>query len=69
VTGLALIMALINPLVLWDVGFQLSFFATLGIILYAEPFSNFTPRWSLTAPAFMRCGNQEITNLIHRIYW
>jgi len=38
----ALIMALINPLVLWDVGFQLSFFATLGLILYAEPFSNFT---------------------------
>ena len=38
----AFIMALINPLVLWDVGFQLSFFATLGIILYAEPFSNFT---------------------------
>lgn len=38
----ALIMALINPLVLWDVGFQLSFFATLGLILYAEPLSNFT---------------------------
>jgi competence protein ComEC len=38
----ALIMALINPLVIWDVGFQLSFFATLGLILYAEPFSNFT---------------------------
>ena len=38
----ALVMAAINPLVLWDVGFQLSFFATLGLILYAEPFSNFT---------------------------
>lgn len=38
----ALVMALINPLVLWDVGFQLSFFATLGLILYAEPFSDFT---------------------------
>ncbi|MEK6754198.1 MAG: ComEC/Rec2 family competence protein [Chloroflexota bacterium] len=38
----ALVMALINPLVIWDVGFQLSFFATLGLILYAEPFSNFT---------------------------
>jgi len=38
----ALIMALINPFVLWDVGFQLSFFATLGLILYAEPFSNLT---------------------------
>lgn len=38
----ALIMTIINPLVIWDVGFQLSFFATLGLILYAEPFSNFT---------------------------
>ena len=38
----ALFMALINPLVLWDIGFQLSFFATLGLILYAEPFSNYT---------------------------
>jgi competence protein ComEC len=38
----ALIMTIVNPLVLWDVGFQLSFLATLGLILYAEPFSNFT---------------------------
>ena len=40
--AVAFIMAIINPLVLWDIGFQLSFFATLGLILYAEPFSNFT---------------------------
>lgn len=40
----ALIMALINPLTLWDIGFQLSFFATLGLILYADPFANFTAR-------------------------
>ena len=38
----ALVMTFFKPLVLWDVGFQLSFFATLGLILYAEPFSNFT---------------------------
>ena len=31
-------MTLINPLTLWDVGFQLSVGATLGLILYAEPF-------------------------------
>lgn len=31
----------LNPLYLWDVGFQLSFFATLGLILYATPFSDF----------------------------
>jgi len=29
---------------LWDVGFQLSFFATLGLILYATPFSEFANR-------------------------
>ncbi|MBE0671137.1 MAG: ComEC/Rec2 family competence protein [Anaerolineales bacterium] len=40
--AVALLMAFLNPLVLWDVGFQLSFFATLGLILYAEPFSNYT---------------------------
>lgn len=36
----AAIMGFIDPQVLWDIGFQLSFFATLGLILYAEPFTN-----------------------------
>jgi competence protein ComEC len=40
--AVAFVMAFWNPLVIWDVGFQLSFFATLGLILYAGPFSNFT---------------------------
>jgi competence protein ComEC len=31
-------MTLFNPLTLWDVGFQLSVSATLGLILYAERF-------------------------------
>jgi competence protein ComEC len=31
------LMIIINPLLLWDVGFQLSLFATLGIVVYAEP--------------------------------
>lgn len=35
-------MCFASPFFIWDVGFQLSFFATLGLILYAEPFSNFT---------------------------
>jgi competence protein ComEC len=33
-------MALVNPQTLWDVGFQLSFAATLGLILYAQPFQD-----------------------------
>ena len=42
--AVALVMTLWNPLLVWDVGFQLSFFATLGLILYAEPFSQFADR-------------------------
>ncbi|MDW8327259.1 MAG: ComEC/Rec2 family competence protein [Anaerolineales bacterium] len=38
-------MTLFNPLTLWDVGFQLSAAATLGLILYAEPFENTLSRW------------------------
>jgi competence protein ComEC len=33
----ALLMSAIDPRVLWDVGFQLSFLATLGLILYVDP--------------------------------
>jgi competence protein ComEC len=40
----ALVMSLINPTVLWDVGFQLSFFATLSIVLFATPMT----RWMQT---------------------
>ena len=42
--AVALLMCLWNPLYIWDVGFQLSFFATLGLILYAEPFSQYANR-------------------------
>jgi competence protein ComEC len=36
----AAVMAFFNPLLLWDVGYQLSFGATLGLILFAEPLEN-----------------------------
>jgi competence protein ComEC len=36
----AFLMTLINPQTLWDVGFQLSAAATLGLVLYAEPLQN-----------------------------
>lgn len=39
-TFVAGIMALVTPNVLWDVSFQLSFAATLGIMLYAEPMTS-----------------------------
>jgi competence protein ComEC len=34
----ALLLSLLNPLVLWDISFQLSFFAVLGLALFADPF-------------------------------
>jgi len=33
----AFFMTLINPYTLWDVGFQLSFAATIGLVLYTKP--------------------------------
>lgn len=36
------VMTAVNPFTLWDVGFQLSFAATLGLMLYAEPFGQWT---------------------------
>ncbi len=39
------LMAVFNPLVLWDVGFQLSFAATLGLILYAGPWEERLEGW------------------------
>ena len=32
-----LLMTALNPLTLWDVGFQLSFLATLSLVLFATP--------------------------------
>lgn len=43
--GVAVVMTLLDsPMVLWDVGFQLSFAATAGLILYAEPLANWFVR-------------------------
>ena len=41
----AFLMSLLNPYVLWDVGFQLSLAATMGLILYAEPLTKGLHRW------------------------
>ncbi len=42
--GAAILMTAINPLWLWDAGFQLSFAATLGLILYAKPLKDWLVR-------------------------
>jgi competence protein ComEC len=40
----ALLMTLFNPYALWDLGFQLSFMATLGLLLYTQPLNNWLER-------------------------
>ena len=50
-TGLALaaiVMTLHNPLVLWDVSFQLSFLATAGLATVAPPLRGLLERWPTT---------------------
>ncbi len=59
--AVAMLMVLFNPLTLWDIGFQLSFFATLGLILYAEPLSK------ITAHIIEKTTNQENSALINII--
>lgn len=39
-----IVLTLINPLILWDVGFQLSFVATLGLIVLVPPLERSTFR-------------------------
>lgn len=46
----AAIMALLTPGVIWDIGFQLSFMATLGLVLYADPL----------AEAFVRLASRRL---------
>ncbi len=40
-----LLMTAVNPLTLWDVSFQLSFMATLGLILFTRPIEARVTRW------------------------
>jgi len=54
----AAVMCLFNPLLPWNVSFQLSFMATLGLILFADPLQE----------GFVKLASRFIpTNLIQRI--
>jgi len=46
----AWVLTLLNPYTLWDVGFQLSFFAVLGLALFATPFTRFYDRIITNVP-------------------
>jgi competence protein ComEC len=58
----AALMALWNPLVLWDAGFQISFFATLGLILYMEPLQQTTE--NLLARYFPQWNAQQVIKYV-----
>lgn len=56
----AALMVAISPNLLWDAGFQLSFTATLGLVLYAERFSQAFTAWvarHLPADLFQRLAS------------
>ncbi len=54
-----LVMAAINPLVLWDIGFQLSFATSLGLILFSRPLAN----W-LTALLRRRLSQEDAQRVV-----
>ena len=60
------VMAVINPYTLWDVGFQLSFAATLGLILYAGPFQDWAVRLiaRFTSPENAKKSAQPISEYL-----
>lgn len=61
----AFLMTLSNPNTLWDVGFQLSFAATLGLMLYAGPWSRgFAGR---VAPLFAPQVRGRVTGLVSEV--
>lgn len=52
----AIVMLVANPLTLWDVGFQMSFMAVLGIVLFFRPLSQIVPWWWLNRHRILKWG-------------
>lgn len=58
----ALIMSLLDPYVLWDIGFQLSFAAVLGMSLLTTPFNRRFQRWM--TGAFGESSGKRIAGIL-----
>jgi len=58
----AFVMTAHDPYVLWDVGFQLSFAATIGLVLYTEPLERFFERALARVTSIERA--QKVVGLI-----
>ena len=63
----AALMAMFDPHVLWDVGFQLSFMATLGLLLYGEPLTKGFIR--LASPRLSMETARRTARPVTSIYW
>lgn len=59
-----LLMTSVNPLLLWDVGFQLSFAATLGLMLYVPPLSRRTRSWLASLAVLSRERTQQVLSFL-----
>ncbi|HEX7225656.1 MAG TPA: DNA internalization-related competence protein ComEC/Rec2 [Candidatus Limnocylindria bacterium] len=59
----ALVMLLVAPSVLWDVGFQLSLLATAGLVWFAAPIERRLARWPawIREPVSLTCAAQLTT--------
>ena len=58
----ALFLTMVNPLMLWDVGFQLSFMAVMGLMLYVGPWSK-----RISDKLEPRVGESRAQRLTHMI--
>ncbi len=59
------LMTVVQPEALWDVGFQLSFAATLGLMLYAGPWTRYFSR--SISPYFTSDVRSRITQIVAEI--
>jgi len=64
--GVAWLMTAINPMWLWDVGFQLSFVATLSLIIYATPLQKTVEAWLKTFRVWetLKVSPKPVTNVL-----
>ncbi len=61
----AICMTAVNPFILWDIGFQLSFAATLALMLYVGPVSRWTE--AKLGPQMGRPKTQQITRVLAEV--
>lgn len=62
----AIAMTALNPYTLWDVGFQLSFAATIGLVLYTEPLEKSFERALVRATSAERA--QKIVSVVNEAF-